>query len=393
MNLLSSYIFWTGIAVIGYTYLGYGVVIYLLTKLKNRTKSTEVRSDMDLPAITFLIAAHNEENFIQDKINNTLALDYPADKLLISVINDGSTDRTLQIVQQYPQIRIFHEPVRKGKIHGVNNAMKQITTEIVVFCDANTQLNSEALKKIVRHYRDEKVGGVAGEKKIFKKKQDNASGAGEGLYWKYESFLKRKDSELYSVVGADGGLFSMRTKLYEQTPENMIIEDFYISLRIAMRGYRFIYEPEACATETASASAREEWKRKVRISAGGFQAMLLLLPLLNIFRYGILSFQYFSHRVLRWTLAPLFLPLILVSNFLLAVQGDAAYLFILTCQLGFYFIAIAGYFLQDRKIAIKGFFVPFYFSFMNLAVYAGLNRFLKGRQSVMWEKAARADTR
>jgi cellulose synthase/poly-beta-1,6-N-acetylglucosamine synthase-like glycosyltransferase len=268
--------------------------------------------------------------------------------------------------------------------------MKLVDTTIVIFSDANTTLNKQALKNIVRHYQDPTVGGVAGEKRIFKKTEDNASGAGEGIYWKYESFLKRKDAEVYSIVGAAGELFSVRTKLYQEPAENIIIEDFYLSMKIAASGYRFMYEPEACAIETASANVEEEWKRKVRICAGGFQAMLKLAYVMNPFRYGILSFQYISHRVLRWTLAPLFLPLIFFSNLWLAFQGSSFFVLFLAGQVIFYALAALGYAMKDKEISIKGFFVPYYFSVMNVAVYAGLLRFSKGRQSVVWEKAKRA---
>jgi poly-beta-1,6-N-acetyl-D-glucosamine synthase len=188
---------------------------------------------------------------------------------------------------------------------------------------------------------------------------------------------------LYSIVGAAGELFSIRTNLFEEPPADTLIEDFYLSLKIAAKGFRFAYEPEAYATETASVSVKEEWKRKVRITAGGFQAMARLLDILNPFRYGLLSFQYFSHRVLRWTLAPLALLLLLVSNILLSMSY-------LALQILFYFIALLGYFLKDKKIKVKGFFVPYYFLVMNLAVYAGLVKYLRGKQSVVWEKAERA---
>ncbi len=193
-----------------------------------------------------------------------------------------------------------------------------------------------------------------------------------------------------SVIGAAGELFSLRTNLYEEPAENMLIEDFYISVRITMNGYRFVYEPDAYAIETASASVGEEWKRKVRISAGGFQAMVKLRALLNPFRYGLLSFQYISHRVLRWTLAPLCLPLIFISNAILAVEGLSFYRLTLALQLLFYAVGFAGYLLQDKKISIKGFFVPYYFIVMNLSVFFGFFRFLNNKQSVVWEKAKRA---
>jgi poly-beta-1,6-N-acetyl-D-glucosamine synthase len=384
-------IFWLGMLTVGYTYVGYGMIIYILSKLKRRSSPVTIQTDSELPVVTLLVAAYNEEGYILDKIHNTLALDYPKNKLKLFFVTDGSNDRTPEIIRNFPEIEVFHSPERRGKIHAVNRVMKHVSTPIVVFCDANTALNPEALKLIVRHYQDPTVGGVAGEKRILSKDKDNASGSGEGLYWKYESFLKKKDAEVYSIVGAAGELFSIRTELFEEPAENMLIEDFYLSLRIAANGYRFAYEPDAFASETASASVGEEWKRKVRISAGGFQAMYKLSYLLNPFRYGILTFQYVSHRVLRWTLAPLFLPLILVSSLYLAILGIGFYQMMFVAQVAFYLLAALGYALRDRKIGIKGFFVPYYFVVMNLSVYAGLVRLLRGRQSVVWEKAKRAE--
>ena len=389
MTSLALTLFWIGVTIIVYTYLGYGLVIYLLSKFKNHSKSL-FQEDANLPEVTILIAAYNEEQVIEDKIKNTLALDYPQDRLTVFIVTDGSTDNTPQIVKKFHAVKLFHEPQRKGKIHAVNRVMKWVSTPIVIFSDANTTLNREGVRNIVRHYQDETVGGVAGEKRIFKKSEDNASGSGEGLYWKYESFLKKKDSDVYSVVGAAGELFSIRTALYQEPEDNIIIEDFYLSLRIVARGYRFVYEPDAYAMETASASVEEEWKRKVRICAGGFQAMGKLKELLNPFTYGILSFQYISHRVLRWTLAPFFLPIVFLSSVWLAAQGSPFYVMTVIIQLVFYAFAALGYALRNRHISIKGFFVPYYFAVMNLSVYAGFMRYRRRQQSVLWEKAQRA---
>jgi biofilm PGA synthesis N-glycosyltransferase PgaC len=389
MTPLALSFFWLGVLIILYTYLGYGIVIYMISKIKSH-KTPAPASAENLPEVTLIIAAYNEEDFIVSKIANTLALDYPVEKLSIFFVTDGSSDSTPEIVSQFSDITLFHEAARKGKIHAVNRVMHFVKTPIVIFSDANTFLNREAIKNIVRHYTDKNVGGVAGEKRIYKKEADNASGAGEGLYWKYESFLKKKDSEVYSVVGAAGELFSVRTELFEEPAENIIIEDFYLSLSIAAKGYRFVYEPEACATETASASVEEEWKRKVRISAGGFQAMIKLGHLLNPLKYGMLSFQYISHRVLRWTLAPLFLPIVLLCNIWLASQGSVFFAFTLLAQIAFYGLAFLGYLNRNKNVSIKGFFVPYYFCVMNLSVYAGLYRYLKGKQSAVWEKSQRA---
>jgi poly-beta-1,6-N-acetyl-D-glucosamine synthase len=383
-------LFLIGLTIIAYTYVGYGLVIYLLSKLRGRKNSPSIQPENLLPEVTILVAAYNEEEFIEDKIKNTLTLDYPQDKLSVIFVTDGSTDSTPHIIKKFHAVKLFHEPQRKGKIHAVNRVMKFVKTPIVIFSDANTILNAEAVKNIVRHYQDPHVGGVAGEKRIFKQAEDNASGAGEGFYWKYESFLKKKDSEVYSIVGAAGELFSIRTELFEEPEPNTIIEDFVMSLGIAAKGHRFVYEPEAYAMETASANVNEEWKRKVRICAGGFQAITKLKTLLNPFRYGILSFQYISHRVLRWTLAPLFLPIVFISNFILAMGDQPFFKIMFVAQIGFYLLAFLGYMLRDKRISIKGFFVPYYFTVMNLSVFAGFARYIKGKQSVVWERAQRA---
>lgn len=386
---LSFYIFWIGLALVLYTYVGYGLLIYIFSTIKGRQKTPQIVPDDELPEVTLLIAAYNEERFIEAKIKNSLSLDYPSKKLNVWIVADGSTDQTVAIAQTFQSVKTLHLPERKGKINAVNRVMKLIKTPIVVFSDANTTLNAEALKNIARHFQDKKVGGVAGEKRIAVNKEDNASGAGEGLYWKYESTLKTLDSNLTTAIGAAGELFALRTELYDETAPDSIIEDFITSMKIVAKGYRFVYEPDAYAMETASASIHDEWKRKVRISAGGLQAIGRLPELLNPFRYGLISWQYVSHRVLRWTLTPLALPLVILSNFVL-YNESTLYQLCLYSQLLFYAIAGMGHFMRDKKITIKGFFVPYYFSMMNLSVFAGLGRLLRKQQSVIWEKSERA---
>jgi len=391
MTSAISSLFWIGLIVIVYTYIGYALVIYILSKLNNQPVRVSQVPEGDLPAVTMVIAAYNEEQCIEDKIANTLSLDYPKDKLSIFLVTDGSTDDTPGIVKKFHAVKLFHDFQRKGKIHAINRVMKFVSTPIVIFSDANTLLNPPAVRHLVRHYQDERVGGVAGEKRIYKNHEDNASGSGEGFYWKYESFLKRKDAAVHSIVGAAGELFSIRTALYDAPEENIIIEDFVLSMTICAKGYRFMYEPEAFALETASSSVGEEWKRKVRICAGGFQAMVKLKHLFNPFRYGILTFQYISHRVLRWTLAPFFFPVVLLCNIWLAVSAQGLYTWLLTFQAGFYSLAFLAWHFREKKISIKGFFVPYYFMVMNLSVYAGFIRYVRGNQPVVWEKAQRAD--
>lgn len=377
-----------------YTYIGYGILLRLLLGIKRwRTKNNYLEriDSNNLPNVTLLVAAYNEADCIAQKIHNSLALDYPPDRIKLLFVTDGSSDETPNIVSQYPQIQLLHTAARSGKIAAVHRSMAYVTTPYVVFTDANTLLNPDAIQQIVRHYNNPKVGAVAGEKRVQSEAADSASGAGEGFYWRYESTLKKWDSELYSVVGAAGELFSIRTSLYEAVPPDTIIEDFYMTLRIAQQGYRVIYEPLACATELPSASSGEELKRKIRIAAGGWQAISRLLPLLNVFKYGVLSFQYISHRVLRWTITPLALLLTFLLNIPLAYFVGGLYTWLFIAQMLFYFLAFMGYLLEKKKVKIKAFFIPFYFVMMNYAVFAGFARFGRGSQSVVWEKAKRRE--
>jgi cellulose synthase/poly-beta-1,6-N-acetylglucosamine synthase-like glycosyltransferase len=268
--------------------------------------------------------------------------------------------------------------------------MPTVATPVTIFSDANAMLNQQALRNIVKHFADPAVGAVAGEKRVHFEQSAGAEGMGEGVYWRYESSLKRMDAALYSVVGAAGELFSIRTALYEPAPPDTVLEDFFLSLHIAMRGYRVAYAPDAYAVEGHSASLREEFKRKARNAAGGLQAIARMPALLNPWRQGVLSFQYVSHRVLRWTLAPLLLPIIFVANLALLGSGSLLYGLLMAGQLLFYGAALCGWLLEQLGVKIKLFYIPMYFCLMNYAVYAGAFRLLRRQQSVVWEKVQRA---
>lgn len=251
-------------------------------------------------------------------------------------------------------------------------------------------LNKSAVKNMVQHFADSNIGVVAGEKRISSEEVGAAAEVGEGFYWKYESFLKNMDYQFYSVIGAAGELFAIRTELFEPIPKDSIIEDFYMTMNIASKGYRIAYAPDAYAMEGGSASVKEELKRKIRIAAGGFQSVYRLARLMNPFKYGRLSFQFLSRRVFRWVLVPILLPIILLTNVLLAWQGIEFYQLLLALQLLFYFFAGIGYLFEKRKLRFKILFIPYYFCVMHYAVYKGFARFLKGNQSVLWERAKRA---
>jgi poly-beta-1,6-N-acetyl-D-glucosamine synthase len=388
--MMTLLLFWLGLALIVYTYLGYGLVAYCWVKWRGkRPGPVPAATDQELPAVTLLIAAYNEGAILAEKLANCRELDYPQGKLKLLFVTDGSSDHSHLFLQQQRGITVLHQPVRQGKIAAVKRAMGSVQTPITVFTDANTLLNPMAIRRLVADFNDPTVGAVAGTKQVIS--QGDASSGGEGLYWRYESFLKRLDSELYSVVGAAGELYAIRTALFQEVPADTLLDDFMQTLLIAKSGYRVTYAPEAIAVEYASANVGEELKRKVRICAGGWQSMLRLLPLLNVFRYGILSFQYIGHRVLRWSLAPLFLPLVLVANAVLVSQGRSwIYGLFLLGQVLFYTLAGLGYGLQSKRIPIPGFFAPYYFVVMNYSVYAGFLRYCRGQQQVTWDKAKRA---
>ena len=344
--------------------------------------------------MTLFIAAYNEKDYVDAKMKNSLELDYPKEKLNIVWVTDGSDDGTQNLLKEYPNTSVNHMDARNGKIGAMNRGIAFVKTPIVIFSDANTNLGKESVRRIVNLFGNETVGCVSGEKRILDKESDVASGAGEGLYWKYESALKKWDAELYSVVGAAGELFAIRTKLYRHVEKDTLLDDFIISLRVAQDGYTIQYDPEAYAIETASANIKEELKRKIRISAGGIQSVVRLRSLLNIFKYGTLSFQYISHRVLRWTLTPLCLVLLIPVSFILAYNEGMVnfglYSVLFWLQILFYCAALSGWFLENRSTSIKALFVPYYFFIMNLSVVLGFFRYIKKSQSVNWERAKRA---
>ena len=385
-------VFWICFMVIFYTYAGYPILLLILVYLKKIFTTTPGPKEINNfhEPVTLLVAAYNEQDVIEEKIKNCFELDYPTEKLKILFITDGSTDNTVSIIKKYPLARNLHQPERKGKLAAMNRAMQFVDTDFVIFTDANTLLNRESLTKIMSHYADPNVGGVAGEKKIVISK-DGAVARGEGVYWKYESFLKNLDSQLYTTVGAAGELFSMRSALYSTLPGNIIIEDFIQSLLLCDKGYMVKYEPGAFSLEKASFSIKDEMERKIRISAGGFQAIIYLKKLLNVFRYPTLSFQYISHRVLRWTLCPVALGVLFINSFMVWWERDSPFFgFFTLLQAVFYLMALAGWLISRNNRDPGIFYLPFYFVFMNCCVFAGFMRFVRGKQGATWQKALRS---
>ena len=374
-------LFWLCMAIVVYTYVGYGIVLYLLVfvkRLATKAKPLADITDDRLPEVTLMVCAYNEEDIIAEKMDNTRRLDYPSDRLHLVWVTDGSNDNTNVLLSAYPEVKVIYFPERRGKAAALKHGIKEIDTEIVMMTDANTMLNPEAVREVARLMQDPKVGCVSGEKKVMARSDSDEAAQGEGLYWKYESTLKRLDSELYSAMGAAGELCVIRRQLMTDIPDDTLLDDFIISMEIVKKGFKIAYTSNAYAMEYGSADLHEESKRKRRIAAGGLQSCWRLRSLMNPLRHPVVAFQFVSHRVLRWTITPVCLFALVPLNTLLVLSGeDIVYTIIWILQILFYASAAAG-------VRISKYFV-----FMNLNVFRGM-AYLFNNSTGMWEKAKRA---
>lgn len=344
-----------------------------------------------MKSISVIIPAFNEGDCLTSKILNTLNLNYPTLKREIIVVTDGSDDSSVEIVDGFGyKVSHLHEKERRGKIAAMQRGAEAAKNDILVFTDANTDLNSDALIHIERSFRDHKVGMVAGEKRVMSTKIGE-SAAGEGMYWKYESWLKKLDSEAGSVIGAAGELFAIRRDLYEPIPSDSLLDDFMLSSVVLRKGYKVAYQPLASATEYGSESYLEEWKRKVRICAGGVQSIVRSADLFNPFKYGIKSVSFAIHRAARWTIAPLSLLLMYLASMLLS--GSSVIYF--SSFILFNLILIITYWavINNKKNLPRLVLLPVYFTFMHASAIAGWFRYFSGTQSVNWERAKRISVR
>jgi len=368
-------------------YILYGLALQLINSIKE-TVAYKSYNETYLPEISVIIPAYNEEDFILEKIENSLQLDYPESKKKIYVITDGSTDNTPTLIEQhYPQkVSLFHEDTRKGKTAALNRIVPHITTEISLFTDANTMLTSNTLLSMAKRFSNSNIGMVAGEKTVIASK-DEQSAQSEGAYWKYESWQKKNEALLHSAMGTAGELFAIRTSLFRDLPEDTLLDDFMLSMYILRQGYRIDYAPEAKAIEYGSVSIAEEMKRKIRIAAGGIQSILRSWDLLAPYRYGWISFCLFTHRFFRWTLAPLLLLVLLMSSAQWMTYSLIGQLFFGT-QLFFISLGLALWRFDQLSVPrIRH--IPSYSYLMHIAVIAGWFRYFMGKQKINWERAKR----
>jgi cellulose synthase/poly-beta-1,6-N-acetylglucosamine synthase-like glycosyltransferase len=386
MECAAQFTLLTGLVLVIYNYIVYPVLVIFLQKVISDSHARKISSVEFKPSVSFIIAAYNEERVIERKILNTLHIDYPADKIQIIVVSDGSNDSTPEIVQKYAGKGVvsMHDPRRAGKSAALNRACEVATGEILIFSDANNDYDAHAIDLLVRHFSDKNVGAVTGCKHIYAN-TDRQAARGDGLYWKYESKIKSAESHLGSITAAEGEILAVRRSLYVPIPQGYINDDAAITFNIIKNGYRVLYDIDAKAYEEASRDLLDDFHVKVRMASGGFQTLMAefwyLFPPRNLF-----AFSFLSHKLLRW-LTPHFMIMILLASILLAHMPVVQVL--LFGQILFYTIAWYGWIHRSNPSLPSIVYIIMYFTSMNLAMFMGFVKFMAGKGSVNWRKAER----
>lgn len=379
--------YWLFVVIILYAYIGYPIVLYLLSNSFLYKRNTKIISSSKWLKVDLLIAAYNEEKVIRSKIENSLLLDYPTDLLNIWVASDGSSDSTNSIVREFEaRNKNVHllEFKRTGKSGIINRSMNILNSEIVVFSDANTEYSKDAIKQLIKHFKDPNVGCVSG-KLIYRNPGETVSGIGESFYWRYETALKKMESKIGYVAGANGAIYAIRQHLFESFPTRTINDDFTASMKIVKKGFKSIYEENAKVFEDVAPTMNSEFKRHVRDGAGHYIAIIHLLGLLNPF-LGLRSFIYWSHRIFRWMIPLLLIFIFIINVFLI---DKLLYRYLLISQCVFYILAIIGWVsINYRKLPFF-IYIPFYFCNLNLALFLGFIRTITNKQKSTWERTER----
>ena len=374
-------VFWAALFLVVYTYLIYPVLLWLLAAGR---KMPEYAPLGEWPAASLIIAAHNEEAVLRAKLENALAMDYPAERLDIIVVSDASTDGTDRIAAEFAErgVRLHRQAVRGGKTEAQNAGVRLARGQFLAFSDANSMYAPNALKRLLAPFADERVGCVCGELQ-YANPDDQGAGKGEGLYWRYEQFLKHRESLLSSALGANGAIYALRRELFVELRGD-IISDFVAPLYAWQRGFRIAYEPTAVATEYSSVRFGDELRRRRRIVSRSLYGLWTAASVLNPFAHFFFAFQMFSHKVLRW-LVPVWLLAVLAVN--IALAASEYYGFLLALQVAFYGLAALGLLLPERLGRYWLFYVPAYFTATNWGTLLGLLSFLTGRRHRVWQPA------
>ncbi|WP_170227094.1 glycosyltransferase [Luteibaculum oceani] len=375
--------------ILSFSIILFGYGLYALPLPRRKKLSDTIPREW--PAVSFIIPAYNEQDFLQDKINNTLSCDYPTDKLEIIIAADGSNDDSETIVGGF-KVRYENNGSRKGKGAAMNRAAQYASHDILIFSDANAMLNKGAIKEIVLPLLSDEYAMSSGEKKVIKKSEAENASAGEGLYWKYESYLKKRDDEFHTLVAAVGELFAIKKENFTTIPENVLLDDFFEAASVLLQGKKISYVPKALATEFGSLNFKEEIKRKIRIAAGGYQSMAMFKDLFNPIRDWKVCYLFIAHRVLRWTIIPLLyflLPCYIIYQ--AVVSPNLVYITLAVASVAYFIASLFGLFINIANRKAPFFLnIPFYISLMNYCALHGAFRYINGIQSGAWEKVKRS---
>lgn len=374
--------FWVSVLLLAWTYAGYPALLFVWARFRPREAR---RGPMMVPAVSVIVVARNEARRIRERLENLLALDYPGDRMEILVASDGSTDGTAERARsrEGAGVRICELETPRGKPAALNRLAKEARGEILVFADARQRFETGALRALVAPFADPAVGAVSGELILTRDWASTAVGDGVGFYWRYEKFIRRHESRVDSSVGATGAIYAVRRDLFEAIPEDTILDDVMVPMRVVRQGFRVLFEPAARAYDREASTASEEFRRKVRTIAGNFQLLAREAWLLNPLR-NRLWLQTVSHKGLR-LLGPLLLLALLAAS--AALAGAAPYGWALAGQAAFYAAALAGRALRHARRRWTPLMVPYVFCLLNWATAVAFLRCLTGRQSVTWEKA------
>jgi cellulose synthase/poly-beta-1,6-N-acetylglucosamine synthase-like glycosyltransferase len=374
------WIFWAGVAGTVYAYAGYPLLLAAVARLRPRPVRPPVDGDDALPPVTLIIPAHNERRRIDAKLHNTRALAYPAGKLEVLFVSDGSTDGTAETIRAAldERTRLHELEGRGGKAAALNAGLQLASHDVIVFTDASILLDADAVRNIARPFLVPEVGCVSGEDRI-------SGGGGEGLYGRYELYLRRLESQVHSIVGASGSFYAQRRHLCAPFKPGLA-PDFYSALYTVERGYRAISQEDAVGSMTALDDPRDEFTRKVRTILRGITTLARHLSLLNPFRYGFFAVEVLSHKLARW-LVPFFLLAILASSALLAV-GSPFYLVLFVAQVAFYGLAALGLVLPAvaRSLPAR---IAVYFTAVNVATLTAWLKFASGTRQEIWAPSQR----
>lgn len=371
-------LFWVSVLAVGFAYFGYGALLWLLAKFWTKES---IKNRKNLPSVTFIIAAYNEEQSIEGKLRNVLGLDYPRDKVDVIVGSDASSDRTDEIVRRWAgeRVELLRLEDRAGKTAVQNACAERAAGEILVFTDATTVLDRASLREMLANFADPEVGCV-GARLIYENNGKTQVGKGGVAYWSYETQIKLWESQFNSLIGVSGCYYAVRKVIYEPIALNLI-SDFVVALDTVRKGYRVRFEALAVCYEETLADVTGEIAMRIRVAVRTYYALWARRMLLNPLRYGFFSFQLLAHKILRYLVGPMALVAFL-SNMLLI--DDTLYLSFFAAQLAFYAAAAVGFLEYKTKGELGLLSRPYYLIVVNYAAMVALARFLRGQTVVIW---------